>query len=68
MLAAVASNTYPDLQTAMPAMSAVAGRCEPATGAIGALHEARYQAFLMVQALARQVRNEMQPLLAAATA
>ncbi|MFN7023029.1 MAG: FGGY-family carbohydrate kinase [Pseudorhizobium sp.] len=68
MLAAVASNTYSDLQTAMPAMSAVAGRCEPATGAIGALHEARYQAFLKVQALARQVRNDMQPLLAAATA
>ncbi|MFN7026943.1 MAG: FGGY-family carbohydrate kinase, partial [Pseudorhizobium sp.] len=65
MLAAVASQTYPNLQTAMPAMSVVTGRCEPATGAIGALHEARYQAFLKIQTLARQVRDEMQPLLAA---
>ncbi|MBU1312347.1 MAG: FGGY-family carbohydrate kinase [Alphaproteobacteria bacterium] len=65
MLAAVASRTYPDLQTAMPAMSAVIGRCAPATGATGALHQARYQAFLRMQTLARQVRDEMQPLLAA---
>ncbi|MBW9088647.1 FGGY-family carbohydrate kinase [Rhizobium wenxiniae] len=65
MLAAVAAKTYPDLQAAMPAMSAVAGRCEPATGNIRALHEARYQAFLKIQTLARAVRDDMEPLLAA---
>ncbi len=65
MLAAVAAKTYPDLQAAMPAMSAVAGRCEPAMGNIRALHEARYQAFLKIQTLARFVRGDMEPLLAA---
>lgn len=65
MLAAVAAKTYPDLQAAMPAMSAVAGRCEPAMGNIRALHDARYQAFLKIQTLARVVRGDMEPLLAA---
>lgn len=65
MLAAVAAKTYPDLQAAMPAMSAVAGRCEPAMGNIRVLHEARYQAFLKIQTLARVVRGDMEPLLAA---
>ncbi len=67
MLAAVAAKTYPDLQTAMPAMSSVAGRAEPATGAIRALHEARYQAFLKLQKLARELRGDIEPLLAAAS-
>ncbi|AYD03775.1 FGGY-family carbohydrate kinase [Neorhizobium sp. NCHU2750] len=66
MLAAVASGAYPDLQSAMPSMSAVAGRAEPATGAIRALHDSRYQAFLKTQALARDIRNDIEPLLAAA--
>lgn len=64
MLAAVAAKTYPDLQTAMPAMSSVAGRCEPAGGRARILHEVRYQAFLKLQALAREVRHDMEPLLA----
>ena len=67
MLAAVAAKTYPDLQTAMPAMSSVAGRAEPATGAIRGLHEARYQAFLKLQKLAREVRDDIEPMLAAAS-
>jgi D-ribulokinase len=66
MLAAVAASTYPDLQTAMPAMSTVAGRSEPAAGPIRALHEARYRAFLKIQTLARDVRNDIEPLLAGA--
>jgi D-ribulokinase len=63
MLAAVAARTYPDLQTAMPAMSTVAGRSKPATGKVRALHEARYQAFLKIQTLAREVRKDIEPLL-----
>jgi D-ribulokinase len=63
MLAAVAASTYPDLQTAMPGMSTVAGRSEPASGPVRALHEARYQAFLKIQSLAREVRNDIEPLL-----
>jgi D-ribulokinase len=66
MLAAVAARTYPDLQTAMTSMSEVSGRCEPAIGAIRALHEARYRAFLKIQTLARDVRRDMEPMLAAA--
>ncbi|MDE1157279.1 MAG: FGGY-family carbohydrate kinase [Neorhizobium sp.] len=65
MLAAVASGLYGDLQAAMPAMSAVAGRATPADGPIRALHEARYQAFLKLQALARELRHELAPLIAA---
>lgn len=67
MLAAVAAKTYPDLQTAMPAMSSVAGRAEPVAGALCALHEARYRAFLKLQKLAREVRDDIEPLLAAAS-
>lgn len=65
MLAAVAAKTYVDLQTAMPAMSSVAGRSEPADGPVRALHEARYRAFLKTQTLAREVRDEIEPLLTA---
>lgn len=66
MLAAVASGLHGDLQAAMPAMSAVAGRAVPALGPIRALHEARYQAFLKLQALARELRRDLTPLIAAA--
>ncbi|MEB2847336.1 ribulokinase [Rhizobiales bacterium RZME27] len=65
MLAAVAAKIYPDLQAAMPAMSSVAGRNEPTAGAVRALHEARYQAFLKTQKLAREMRENIEPLLAA---
>jgi D-ribulokinase len=68
MLAAVAAGAYRDLQTAMPAMSAVSGRCEPAAGAIRALHEARYEAFLKLQSLAREAQENVEPLLAQASA
>lgn len=65
MLAAVAAGLHADLPTAMPAMSSVAGRSEPADGAIRALHQARYEAFLKSQQLARAVRDSLAPLLAA---
>ena len=50
---------------AMPAMSRVAGRNEPASGRIRALHAARYQAFVKSQQLARELRESLAPLLAA---
>ena len=56
MLGAVASNLYPDLQTAMPAMSRVAARCMPNPD-LRALQDFRYQAFLTLQATARDLRN-----------
>jgi D-ribulokinase len=56
MLGAVASNLYPDLQTAMPAMSRVAARCMP-NADLRALQDFRYQAFLTLQATARDLRN-----------
>ncbi len=65
MLAAVAAGTYPDLQTAMPAMSSVSGRSEPASGSVRTLHEARYKAFLKIQEIAREVRDDIEPLLTA---
>ncbi|MBN9357166.1 MAG: FGGY-family carbohydrate kinase [Herbaspirillum huttiense] len=68
MLAAVAAGTHADLQSAMAAMSSVAGRNAPTGEAIGRLHEARYQAFLKSQHLAREVRDSLAPLLAAQSA
>ncbi|WJH38722.1 FGGY-family carbohydrate kinase (plasmid) [Aliirhizobium terrae] len=68
MLAAVAAGIYPDLRTAMPAMSSVAGRSEPAGEVVHALHEARYKAFLATQKLAREIRGDLEPLLAAGSA
>lgn len=65
MLAAVAAGVHPDLRRAMPAMSRVAGRNEPASGRIRALHAARYQAFVKSQQLARELRESLAPLLAA---
>ncbi len=63
MLAAVAAGVHADLRRAMPAMSRVAGRNEPASGRVRALHEARYQAFIKSQQLAREVRESLAPLL-----
>ncbi|WP_172121635.1 MULTISPECIES: FGGY-family carbohydrate kinase [unclassified Devosia] len=56
MLGAVACYLYPDLQTAMPAMSRVAARCLPNPD-LRALQDFRYQAFLTLQATARDLRN-----------
>jgi D-ribulokinase len=47
----------------MPAMSAIASGCEPSSGVVRTLHEARYRAFLRLQALAHDVRKEIEPLL-----
>lgn len=56
MLGAVAAGVYPDLQTAMPAMSNIAVRCQPTTGSVRTLHDGRYRAFLSLQKVAREIR------------
>lgn len=61
MLGAVAAGSFADLQTAMPAMSRVAARCEP-DAAAHALHNGRFEAFLALQGTARKIRETMAPL------
>lgn len=56
MLGAVAAGIYPDLKAAMPAMSAIALQCQPASGALRSLHDRRYRAFLQLQTVAREIR------------
>ncbi len=63
MLGAVATGAYPDLITAMPAMSRIAMRCDPAPGRIRELHDLRHDAFLRLQAEARDLRQRMDRLL-----
>ena len=58
MLAAVAAGGYPDLQTAMPAMSRVATSCPPDPASAG-VHDIRYAAFLQLQQAARDIRQSM---------
>ncbi|WP_265499840.1 FGGY-family carbohydrate kinase [Paracoccus beibuensis] len=55
MLGAVAAGAFPDLATAMPAMSAVQVTYHPDQG-VRALHVARFSAFLALQATARDIR------------
>jgi len=58
ILGAVAAGAFPDIRTAMPAMSSVLTSYAPATGPIRQLHEARYEAFMTLQATAREIRNQ----------
>lgn len=55
MLGAVAADLYPDLQSAMPAMSRIAASCAP-DPAMRGLQDARYAAFLTLQQSAREIR------------
>ncbi|WP_287884619.1 MULTISPECIES: FGGY-family carbohydrate kinase [Paracoccus] len=61
MLGAVAAGVYPDLHTAMPAMSRIAMRCAPDPAA-RARQDARHAAFLALQSTARQIRATMAAL------
>lgn len=63
MLGAVAAGSYPDLQTAMPAMSRVETQCHPAEDLNRRLHDNRYQAFLTLQRTAREIRQSTMALL-----
>ncbi|TKA98300.1 ribulokinase [Cereibacter changlensis] len=56
MLGAVAGGIFSDLEAAMPAMSSVQITHHPAPDS-RALHAARYQAFLTLQATARDLRD-----------
>lgn len=61
MLGAVAAGLFPDLLTAMPAMSRIATRCAP-DPASRARQDARHAAFLTLQSTARQIRAAMAAL------
>ncbi|WP_374328223.1 FGGY-family carbohydrate kinase, partial [Paracoccus pantotrophus] len=61
MLGAVAAGLFPDLHSAMPAMSRIATRCAP-DPASRARQDARHAAFLALQSTARQIRAAMAAL------
>ncbi|MFC3569960.1 FGGY-family carbohydrate kinase [Paracoccus simplex] len=61
MLGAVAAGLFPDLHSAMPAMSRIAARCAP-DPASRARQDARHAAFLALQSTARQIRAAMAAL------
>jgi D-ribulokinase len=56
MLGAVAAGTYPDLISAMPAMSRIA-KCSMPDAAFQQAHQSRYEAFLALQNAARAIRS-----------
>lgn len=58
ILAAVAAGAFPDIRTAMPAMSAVVTSHRPATGAVRHLHDTRHAAFTALQDMARSIRGQ----------
>ncbi|EGJ19579.1 D-ribulokinase [Cereibacter sphaeroides WS8N] len=57
ILGAVAAGHEPDMTAAMQRMSRTAAHYEPAGGAIAALHDRRYAAFLALQEAARAARG-----------
>ncbi|MEX6506883.1 FGGY-family carbohydrate kinase [Jiella sp. M17.18] len=59
MLGAVASGRQPSLTAAAAAMCRVGETVRPAGGAIAAFHDAKYEAFLLLQRCERQVRKTM---------
>jgi D-ribulokinase len=56
MLGAVASGSFPTVETAMHAMSSVSETFEPIAGEIAQLHENRFAAFEKLQQTARELR------------
>lgn len=56
MLGGVAGGMYGDVRTAMSAMSRIGATHAPSAGEIAALHDARYDAFRQLQAVARAIR------------
>jgi D-ribulokinase len=57
ILGAVAAGAFPDIRSAMPAMSSIEARFEPADGPVRQLHDARFAAFRRLQAVAREIRQ-----------
>ncbi len=56
-LGAVAADLFPDLQSAMDALSHAGETRLPADGEIAELHDRRYEAFCRLQGLAREIRE-----------
>lgn len=56
MLGSVAAGLSDDLQSAMSSMSHVKNIYQPAQGALAAIHESRFRAFIRLQSLAREIR------------
>src|SRR5690606_37595401 len=56
-LGAVAAGLFPDLPSAMAALSHPGETRLPADGEIAGLHDRRYEAFCRLQALAREIRE-----------
>jgi ribulose kinase len=61
ILAAVAAGAYPNLSEAMRCMSAFGERYAPVSGQTARLHAQRYEAFVRLQALSREIRSEEKP-------
>ena len=57
MLGGVAAGLFASVQSAMACMSQVSQRYEPAAGTLAACHEARFNAFKQLQAVARDIRQ-----------
>ena len=57
MLGAVAGGVFPDVPSAMRAMSSVKAAFEPAQGKFSKLHDTRFDAFQRLQKLAREIRQ-----------
>lgn len=57
MLGAVASRCFPDVPSAMSAMSRIAQTYTPAGGPISDRHDTRYRAFERLQAVNREIRD-----------
>lgn len=56
ILGSVAGGAFPDMRSAMAALSATDRSYQPADGETAALHARRYDAFTRLQALAREIR------------
>ena len=57
ILGAVAGGCFPDIASAMRAMTSLDSLVEPAGGRIGVLHERRFEAFRKLQSVARETRD-----------
>jgi len=57
ILGSVAAGIHPDIPEAMAAMSSFSDRYIPQTGAVRALHDARFQIFEQLQSVARRAAN-----------
>lgn len=62
ILGAVAARRFDGIEEAMPVMSHIADVFEPTGKAIGHLHDLRFDAFLKLQATARDIRNATQAI------